>query len=169
MSKYKPLTEPITRREACLIIDRKRFDEAVRSGLIVPVGKRGEDGVVVDADHAPLTSPLLFDQAEVREYAARTASNLADDARNLRLEAKEVAKRQPPLTRRQVAGILGKKLTGILVRSGQLEPYGKLTDTQTAAHTYTPTDVALIVNCLADEAVADMRLLARSSKVRVPA
>jgi len=168
MSKYKPLTEPITRREACLIVDRKRFDGAVRSGKIEPLGKRC-NGEVVLADDAPATSPLQFSQDEVRDLAASAASGLADAARDYRLNAKHVAKLSPPLTRRQVAQILGKKLTGILIRSGVLAPYGRLTDTQTAAHTYNPADVATVLNMLAEERVAESRLLARSSKVRVPA
>ena len=166
MSKYKPLTEPITRREACLIVDRKRFDGAVRSGQIERLGKRVKD-VIEDPDRAPTTAPLLFDQEEVREFAKTVAGDLARSASDLRADAKQVAKQEPPLTRRHVDMMLGKKLTGILIRSGVLAPYGKLTDTQTAAHTYNPIDVATVLNALAEERVAESRLLARSSKVRV--
>lgn len=168
MSKYKPLDEPITRREACLILDRKRFDAAVRFGDIVALGKRGADGVVT-GKKAPLTSPLLFEQAAVRLLAVGAADTLAFEARVYREEAKAVAKKSPPMTRRQVAQVLGKKMTGVLIRSGRLAPYGTLTDTQTAAHTYNPVDVAEVMKALATEAAADAKLLRRSSKVRVPA
>lgn len=168
MSKYKPLDEPITRREACLILDRKRFDGAVRSGDIEPLGKQAGDDIV-HPDDAPITAPLLFDQAQVRSIAKNVSQALATEARDLRLEAKEVAKKSPPMTRRQIAQHLGKKLTGILIRSGRLAPYGTLTDTQTAAHTYDPVAVADIINALADERYAESKLLLGSSKTRVPA
>jgi hypothetical protein len=169
MSKYKPLDEPITRREACLILDRKRFDGAVRSSLIVPLGKRGTFGAVVPADDGPLTSPLLFGQHEVRSYAKLIADDLATEAAELRSAAKDIAKRQPPLTRRQIATHLGKRQTGILIRSGVLKPQGVLTDTQTAAHTYDPADVAKAINGLAEVRHAESQLLNRASKTRIPA
>lgn len=169
MSKYKSLDEPITRREACLILDRRRFDAAVRSGELTPLGKLGSNGEPdTPKNPAGVTSPLLFDQEAVRVFTTATAQRLATDARDLRLEAKEVARREPPLTRRQVAQVLGKKLTGVLIRSGRLAPDGKLTDTQTAAHTYNPADVAALANALADERYAESKLLARATKTRVP-
>jgi hypothetical protein len=167
-NKYKPLDAPITRREACTILDRKRFDGAVRSGELAPLGKMSAD-TVVPADLGPQTAPLVFDQAAVRSLATATALSLAIDAREHRSAAKDIAKRQPPLTRRQIATHLGRKQTGILIRSGVLKPYGALTDTQTAAHTYDPADVADAVNALADTKYAESQLLARASKVRVPA
>ena len=168
MSKYKSLDEPITRREACLILDRKRFDAAVRQGWIQPVGKRAADGTV-ETDSAPVTAPLLFNQEQVRDFAVTTADVLTEDAKTLRADAKIIAKLDPPMTRRQIAKVLGKKETGILIRSGQLEPYGKLTDTQTAAHSYHPTAVAMLVKELADEHAANGKEVRRMSKVRVPA
>ena len=158
-NKYKPLTAPITRREACTIVDRRRFDGAVRTGILVTLGKDGEG----------VTSPLVFDQPSVREFAKRIAAELLTESRALRASAKEVEKMKPPLTRRQVARLLGKRLTGILIRSGELAPDGKLTDTQTAAHTYNPIDVAALIRALADEKEADSKLLARAAKTRVPA
>jgi DNA-directed RNA polymerase subunit F len=145
MSKYLPLDAPITRREACTILDRKRFDAAVRAG------------------------DLVFSQQTVREYARMVSNHLADTAREHRDAAKDIAKRKPPLTRRQIATHLGKRQTGILIRGGVLTPYGSLTDTQTAAHTYDPADVAKAINDLADTQIAESRLLLRASKARVPA
>lgn len=168
MSKYKPLNEPITRREACLILDRKRFDGAVRCGHIAPLGKRGADGVV-HADDAPLTSPLLFDQADIRLLARSVSDDLATEGKEYRAEAKVVAKKSPPMTRRQIAQVLGGKLTGVLIRSGVLVSDGALTDTQTAAHTYDPAAVAEVINDLATTLYAEAKLLIRASKVRVPA
>lgn len=168
MSKYKPVTEPITRREACTIIDRKRFDGAVRAGEIVPLGKMSDD-IIVSVEDGPQTAPLVFDQQAVRDYAKSVAQALAVEAADYRTEAKAIAKRQPPLTRRQIAAHIGKKMTGILVRGGVLEPYGALTDTQTAAHAYDPGEVAKVVNDLADARYAESRLLIGSSKTRIPA
>lgn len=168
MSKYKPLTEPITRREACLILDRKRFDGAVRAGLIVALGKATADGVV-PADDGGQTAPLMFSQHEVRSFAKMIADDLAIEAAGLRQEAKAVAKRKPPLTRRQIAQHIGKKQTGILIRAGAIEPYGSLTDTQTAAHAYDPTEVAKVINGLADTRYAESKQLNASAKTRIPA
>lgn len=168
MSKYRPLDAPITRREACTIIDRKRFDAAVRSGELVPLGKMSAD-MIVSADLGPRTAPLVFDQQAVRALAKAVADELAIEAADYRTAAKVVARRQPPLTRRQIAGAIGKRQTGILVRAGALQPYGTLTDTQTAAHTYDPADVAKAINDLADLRLAESRLFAAASKVRVPA
>jgi len=168
MSKYKPLDAPITRREACTILDRKRFDGAVRSGELAPLGKLGIDGLYA-VEFGPQTAPLVFDQAAVRSYAKAIADELQIAAAEHRSAAKDIAKRQPPLTRRQIATHLGKKQTGILIRAGVIEPYGALTDTQTAAHTYDPADVAKAINDLADVRLAESRLLARASKTRIPA
>jgi hypothetical protein len=167
MSKYKPLDAPITRREACTIIDRKRFDGAVRSGFIVPLGKMSAD-MVVEPDLGPRTAPLVFDQQEVRSLARAIADALAIEAAGHRQTAKVIAKKSPPLTRRQIATHLGKKETGILIRSGALKPYGALTDTQTAAHTYDPADVAKVLNDLADVRYAESKLLSAASKTRIP-
>ena len=168
MSKYKSLTEPITRREACLIVDRKRFDAAVRSGEIVALGKRSISGPIVESGDAPLTSPLLFDQATVREFSAGVARSLEEEARECKVQAREFQAMSPPLTRRQVASVLGKRTTGILIRSGELVPYGTLTDTQTAAHTYDPVDVARVLGDIATCRKADAALLKRASKTRIP-
>lgn len=168
MSKYKALTVPITRREACLILDRRRFDGAVRSGDIEVLGKQGTDGVVPVADGAR-TAPLLFSQSQVRKLAADTSKALAAEASELRMSAKAIGKMTPPLTRRQIANVIGAKQTGILIRGGALTPYGTLTDTQTAAHTYDPADVATVVKGLADELTAESRSLRQSAKARVPA
>jgi hypothetical protein len=169
MSKYLPLDAPITRREACTILDRKRFDAAVRAGDIETLGKRDADGNVVPVEDGAQTSPLVFSQQTVREYARMVSNHLADTAREHRDAAKDIAKRKPPLTRRQIATHLGKRQTGILIRGGVLTPYGSLTDTQTAAHTYDPADVAKAINDLADTQIAESRLLLRASKARVPA
>lgn len=168
MSKYKPPTAPITRREACTILDRRRFDSAVRAGKLAPLGKRTEDGVA-DNNEAALTAPLMFDQEQVREAAMAAADNLMEEARELKVQAREFARTAPPLTRRQIALILGKRLTGVLIRSGRLAPDGALTDTQTAAHTYNPADVSDIANALAEEREAEAKLTARSAKTRIPA
>lgn len=168
MSKYKPLAAPITRQEACTIIDRKRFDGAVRAGALIPLGKMS-GGAVVPAEDGAQTAPLVFNQERVREFAKAVSLTLALEAAEHRTAAKSIAKRQPPLTRRQIATHLGKKQTGILIRSGTLKPYGALTDTQTAAHTYDPADVAEAINALADVRYAESRLLRDSAKVRVPA
>jgi hypothetical protein len=167
MSKYKSLDEPITRREATLILDRKRFDGMVRSGTLVPLGKRSANGPAPTVD-AGVTAPLLYDQPSVRDAAKLVATEAAQEATIYRAEAKTLAKRTEPLTRRQVSRILGKRLTGILVRSGKLVSSGKLTDTQTAAHTYDPAHVRDVLLALADERAADASLLGRSAKVRVP-
>ena len=177
MSKYKPLDAPITRREACTIIDRKRFDGAVRSGDIVALGKLGKSGTfhhhhknsVVPEEDGAQTAPLMFSQPEVRTYAKAVGDELAIESRGHRSAAKDIAKRKPPLTRRQIATHLGRKQTGILVRAGIIASYGALTDTQTAAHTYDPADVAKAINGLADLRLAESRLLLAASKVRVPA
>lgn len=169
MSKYKPLTEPITRREAIFILDRKRFDGAVRAGEIVALGKATADGRLVSAEDGPQTAPLVFDQAAVRRYAKAIADDLAIEAAGFRQEAKAIAKRQPPLTRRQIAQHIGKKQTGILIRAGALEPYGALTDTQTAAHAYDPAEVAKVINGLADMRYAESKLLNAYAKTRIPA
>ena len=168
-NKYKPLDAPITRREACTIIDRKRFDGAVRSGDIVALGKLGKFHSVVPEEDGAQTAPLVFSQPEVRTYAKAVADELAIESREHRSAAKDIAKRKPPLTRRQIATHLGRKQTGILVRAGIIASYGALTDTQTAAHTYDPADVAKAINGLADLRLAESRLLSAASKVRVPA
>lgn len=167
-NKYKPLDAPITRQEACLILDRKRFDSAVRAGLIAALGKASADGIVPAEDGAQ-TAPLLFSQHEVRSYAKMIADDLAIEAKGHRSAAKDIAKRQPPLTRRQIATHLGKRQTGILIRAGVIQPYGALTDTQTAAHTYDPSDVAKAINGLADMRLAESRLLLTGAKTRIPA
>ncbi len=168
-NKHKSLFEPITRREACTILDRKRFDAAVRSGAIVTLGKMGADGELATLQAGPQTAPLVFDQQVVREYAAAVAEQLSDEARVLRGDAKDIAKRKPPLTRRQIAAHLGKRQTGILIRAGVLIPDGALTDTQTAAHTYDPAVVARIINNVADARLAEANLLTRGAKTRIPA
>lgn len=166
--KYKALDEPITRREACLILDRKRFDGLVRVGDIQPVGKRSLTGSVAIED-GRRTAPLLFDQEVVREWARAIGGNFTDYASHLRAEAKAASKRTQPYTKRQIARILGPKQTGVLVRSGRLAAAGKLTDTQTAAHTFEVDHVRDVLLALAEEALADSRLLARSAKARIPA
>jgi hypothetical protein len=166
MSKYKPLDEPITRREACTILDRKRFDAAVRAGQIATLGKLSSTGYVVD-DGAQ-TSPLMFSQHEVRSFAKMIADDLTIFAREHRAAAKDIARRKPPLTRRQITEHLGKRNTGILIRAGVIVPAGALTDTQTAAHTYDPISVAHAINQLADAQQAEASLLLRGSKVRIP-
>jgi hypothetical protein len=168
-NKYKKPDEPVTRQEACMILDHKRFDSAVRSGAIVPLGKMTADGAVVPAPEGAQTAPLAFDQQKVRDYAKVVAADLARTAREHREAAKDIAKRQPPLTRRQIATHLGKRQTGILIRSGAIEAQGALTDTQTAAHTYSPDDVARVIGELADAKLAESRELARASKTRIPA
>lgn len=168
MSRYKTLDEPITRREACTIIDRRRFDALVRAGELRPLGKLTESGPA-DADEAARTAPLVFDQQAVRDAAKSTALILDAEAKEFRAEAKKLGKRTEPMTKRQVAAIIGKRLTGILIRGGKLVPSGRLTDTQTAAHTYDPTLVAAILLALAEEHAAEAKLLRDSSKVRVPA
>lgn len=170
MSKYKPLDEPITRREACSILDRKHFDGLVRAGHIKPVGKRGVFGTIgADGeDGVARTAPLLFDQQEVRVEAGLLAVARATEAKLLRFAAKKCPG-HGPFTRRQINALLGSRLTGILIRSGELTPSGKLTDTQTAAHTFDPTDVALLIDTLADDAYAESRALTASAKKRVPA
>jgi hypothetical protein len=168
MSKYKPLDAPITRREACTILDRKRFDGAVRSCDIVPLGKMSGNEVVAEHE-GPRTAPLVFNQQAVRDLAKAVAQELAVEAADYRTEAKAVAKLRPPLTRRQIAKHLGKKQTGVLIRSGALQPYGTLTDTQTAAHTYDPAEVAKVINDLADLNYAESKLLSTASKARIPA
>lgn len=167
-NKYKPLTDPITRQEACLILDRKRFDSAVRAGAIIPLGKASSDGVV-PVDDGAQTAPLLFRQERVRDFAKAVSATLAEESKEHRAAAKDIAKRQPPLTRRQIATHLGKRQTGIFIRSGVLKPYGVLTDTQTAAHTYDPVDVAKAINALADVRLAESHLLASGAKTRIPA
>ena len=168
MSKYRPLDAPITRREACTIIDRKRFDAAVRAGELSPLGKwDGEN--VVPVEGGGRTAPLVFDQQAVRTYAKAIADELAIEAQGYRTESKAVARRKPPLTRRQIAQHLGKRQTGILIRSGALTPDGTLTDTQTAAHTYDPAHVTKVINDLADVKLAESKLLAAASKTRIPA
>lgn len=169
MSKYQPLTTPITRREACLILDRKRFDAAVRAGEIVALGKIDTSGAIVAPEAGAQTAPLVFNQMEVRAYARMIADDLAITAREHRAAAKDIRKRKPPLTRRQIATHLGKRQTGILIRAGVLTPAGALTDTQTAAHTYDPIDVAGAIEALADECLAQSRLLTTGSKTRIPA
>lgn len=169
MSKYKPLDAPITRREACLILDRKRFDGAVRFGELEPLGKDGGEGTPIPIEDGAKTAPLLFDQAAVRELAKKVSRDLATEGRDYRTEAKAIAKKQPPLTRRQIAQHIGKKMTGILIRGGVLQADGALTDTQTAAHTYDPAHVADVVNGLADASYAESKLLASAAKTRVPA
>lgn len=169
MTKYKPLDAPITRREACTILDRKRFDAAVRAGEIVTLGKMGADGSVVPVEDGAQTAPLVFNQHEVRSYAKMVADDLAITAKGLRDTAKDIAKRKPPLTRRQIATHLGKRSTGILIRGGVLKPYGALTDTQTAAHTYDPAAVAQAIYGISDVKLAESRLLLGGSKVRIPA
>jgi len=165
MSKYKSLTDPITRHEACFILDKKRFDGAVRAGSIAPIGKLGAEGVI-DPD-APLTAPLLFDQEAVRAMSVKVADELLEEAKQLAANAKELAKSSPPLTRRQIAELLGKRLTGILIRSGSLTPDGSLTDTQTAAHTYSPIDVSAVASDLATERKAEGQLIKAASKTRI--
>jgi hypothetical protein len=167
-NKYKPLDEPITRREACTIIDRKRFDGAVRSGDIVPLGKLS-GGAVYPAADGGRTAPLMFDQQAVRDFAKTVAQALALEGAERRVTAKLIAKKSPPLTRRQIATHLGKKETGVLIRSGVLKPHGTLTDTQTAAHTYDPAEVVKIINDRADLNYAESKLLSAASKTRIPA
>lgn len=168
MSKYKPLNEPITRREACLILDRKRLDAAVRSQTLIPLGKVS-GGTIVPADLGPATSPLVFAQHEVRELSANAATSLKEEARERRAQAKEFKAMKPPLTRRQIATILGPKLTGVLIRSGRLRPYGSLDDTQTSAHTYEPQDISTLLLAIAEEADAESKLLNQAAKTRIPA
>jgi hypothetical protein len=160
MSKYKSKDERITRREACTILDQRRFDGAVRSGVLVSHGKDGAAGK---------TSPLLFNQEAVRALAKAVADELTVEGTELRKAAKRIAKRTPPLTRRQIAAEIGKTQTGILIRCGALQPDGVLTDTQTAAHTYAPDHVGEVIADLADAKTAEGRLFRASSKVRVPA
>lgn len=169
MSKYKALDEPITRREACLIIDRKRFNGMVRSGELKPLGKRGDEGTAVEMPDAKRTAPLMFDQQAVRDAARSVSDALAIDARGYRESARAVRTQPDPLTRRQVASLIGKRLTGVLIRSGMLVPSGTLTDTKTAAHTFAADHVREVFLALADEAAAESKLLGRSSRVRVPA
>ena len=169
MSKYKPLDEPITRREACMILDRKRFDGAVRSGEISPFAKAGTEGEPVPIEEGARTAPLLFNQQVVRNLAKQVSLDLLVEARFYRSEAKAIAKMRPPLTRRQIANRIGKKQTGILIRGGVLQPDGVLTDTQTAAHTYDPHRVAWVIDSLADIRYAESKLLAQASKARIAA
>lgn len=151
-----------------MILDRKRFDGAVRSGEIVALGKM--DGpAYVSVEAGAQTAPLVFDQRQVRSYAKAVADDLAIESREHRATAKLIAKKSPPLTRRQIATHLGKKQTGILVRAGVIEPYGSLTDTQTAAHTYDPTSVADAIGGLAYTRHVESKLLLAGSKTRIPA
>lgn len=159
MSKYKPLTDTITRTEAALIVDHTRFDSAVRAEKIKSVGKMGEGR----------TSPLLFEQSDVRDLAIDAANELADQAKDLKAQAKEIGKQEPPLTRRHIAEHIGKQLTGTLIRAGALSPDGKVTDTKTAAHTYGPKHVADVLTAVADQYVAEAKLLRAGSKARIPA
>jgi hypothetical protein len=169
MSKYLPLDDPITRREACTILDRKRFDAAVRAGVIETLGKRGADGNVVPVEEGAQTAPLVFSQEAVRGYAGAVADELLVEASEHRAAAKDIAKRKPPLTRRQIAAVLGKRQTGIFIRAGVLTPDGALTDTQTAAHTYDPTVVARVITNVAEARTAEARLLLTGAKTRIPA
>ncbi|WP_395160410.1 hypothetical protein [Ilumatobacter sp.] len=169
MSKYKSLTEPITRREACLILERKQFDSAVRAGRISPIGKQGADGEVDYTAVAALTAPLLFLQEEVRTIAADNAVQYTAESKLHAATAKALGRTQPPLTRRQIAALFGKRLTGILIRSGRIVPDGALTDTQTAAHTYDPIEVSSVANDLAEQYKAEAVLAARGAKTRIPA
>lgn len=169
MTKYKALDEPITRREACLILDRKSFDGMVRSGKLRPLGKRGDAGTAIEMPDAKQTAPLLFDQAAVREAAKELADEHGRMAAILRADAKALNRKDTrPLTRRQIATLIGGFLTGVLIRSGKLVPSGKLTDTQTAAHTFDPGHVRDVLLALAEERTADARLLTQSTRTRVP-
>lgn len=169
MSKYKSLTEPITRREAALILDQKRFDGAIRSGRLEPVGKMNAEGKLVPADQAARTAPLLFNQAEVRRIAAEVAAVLSDDSKQFLADSKKIAKMKPPLTRRQIASLFGPKLTGILIRSGQITPDGAVTETATAAHTYDPKAVSDVAAQIAELRRAEGNLAKQGAKTRIPA
>jgi hypothetical protein len=158
MSKYLRPDAPITRREATLIIDRKRFDAAVRAGVIETLGKRGVNGTIVSVEEGAQTAPLVFDQEAVRNYAEAEADDLLVVARVYKDVAKDIAKRKPPLTRRQIAAVLGSRQTGIFIRAGVLTPDGALTDTQTAAHTYDPAVVARVITNVAEARTAEARL-----------
>lgn len=161
MSKYKGHDEPITKREAGLILDPKLFDSLVRAGKLQSVGKLTE----------AKTSPTLYGQAAVRDAAMEHRSATLVTEALYRLAAKTLRHGtiNPTVTRRQLAALLDSTEVGRLIRAGLIEPVGKLTDTTTAPLIYDAKQVADVLVDIANDHKQRAKDIAAMAKVRVPA
>lgn len=162
LMKYKKPDEPITKREALLILDKKRFNAAVRAGLIAPLRKAAEFS----------TAPTMWSQADVRNLAVVIATSLVTDGKALAAEAKTFAgyaRDGKIVTRHTITQRLGKRLTGILIRSGELSHVGSVADTKTAAHVFDPVEVAAVLDQRSARLIEEGKALAAAAKKRVPA